>query len=63
MPRIRRARRLEHADPARLPVPQAVEGAGKEDAGAKVEAIGATATLGAWTSAAQALFPLPGQIC
>src|SRR5260370_1030002 len=49
---------LEHADPARVPVPQAVEGAGKEDAGAKVEAIGATATLGAWTSAVQAAFPL-----
>ncbi len=41
-----------------VPLPQAVEGAEKEDAGANAEAIGARATLGAWTSAAQAVFPL-----
>ncbi len=49
---------LDHAATDFVPLPQAVEGAEKEDVGANAEAIGARATVGAWTSAAQAVFPL-----
>src|SRR5712664_3181271 len=44
---------LDHAATDFVPVPHAVEGAGKEDARDKAEAIGARATVGAWTSTAQ----------
>src|ERR1700730_2415640 len=45
---------LDHAATDFVPVSQAVEGAGNEDAGEQAEAIGARAPVGAWTSAAQA---------
>src|SRR6266849_699290 len=42
---------LDHAATDFVLVPQAFEGAEKEDAGENAEAIGARATVGAWTSA------------
>src|SRR5713226_8863917 len=54
---------LDHAATDFVPVPQAVEGAGNEDAGEKAEAIGARVTVGAWTSAAQAVFTLEHAPC
>src|SRR5229473_1682784 len=48
---------LDHAATDFVPVPQAVEGPEKEDAGDNAEAIGARATLGAWTSARKRFSP------
>src|SRR5258708_2286837 len=48
---------LDHAATDFVPVSQAVEGAEKDDGGERAEEIGARATVGAWTSAAQAVSP------
>jgi hypothetical protein len=48
---------LDHAATDFVPVPQAVEGPEKEDVGDNAEAIGARATLGAWTSARKRFSP------